>query len=206
MPRTLCLAPIVLLSLVGCVADESQMTARAATKNASARSDAERAFFARGFRPMTPAPLEKQLTLRGVNAGCTSESNRAATDSVDVLVGEVAGITTFQAACALASGRQPRLSVHLAGEAAETLLTSIPRGSAFAVATSGKVTRYLVVGHVTKLERGFAKGVSCCCDSPPPMMNDATFHVVVGAYPATDEVVISYDVVAVDFCDPAAPQ
>lgn len=182
------------------------MNARAAHENQTARNEAERAFLARGYRPMNPPPTRKQLTLRGVNGTCTTQTGRAATDTVEVLIGETPGVTTFEAACALASGHQNHLSVRLGSEASETLLTQIPQDSAFAVAASGKVTRYRLVGQVKENRRGFARGVSCCCDMPPPPPNDAISEVIVGPYPAIDEVIVLYDAVMVTFCDPAAPQ
>jgi hypothetical protein len=200
------LGPFFVLSLLGCAADQSQMNVRAANENQSARSEAERAFFARGYRPLNPPPPMKMLTLRGVNMGCTTQTGRAATDSVEIQLGDTSGTTTFEAACALASGRQNHLSVKLGSDATETLLTQIPQGSAFATAASGKITRYLLAGQVKENRRGFAKGVSCCCDMPPPPPPDATFEVVVGIYPATEEVVVPYDTVIVTFCDQSAPQ
>lgn len=209
--RLMLLALPVVVSLAACAADQAQMTARAANENQSARNEAERAFFARGYRPLDPPPVMKQLTLRGVNDSCTSQTGRAPTDSVDVTVAEATGVTqpgvtTFEAACALASGRQDRLSARLGGDATDTLLTKVPPGSGFAVSAAGKPTRYLLVGQVKENRRGFAKDVSCCCDMPPPPPPDAQFIVVVGPPPPTDEVIVPYDTVIVTFCDPSAPQ
>ena len=50
------LTPLLVLALVGCAADRSQMNARAASENQTARSNAEHAFFAR-ISTARPPPM-----------------------------------------------------------------------------------------------------------------------------------------------------
>lgn len=197
---------VLVLAFVGCAANPDQLRARVATQNESARAEAERAFFARGYRPLDPPPTKRMLTLHGVNGECTADSTHGAADAIEVTVGETKGTTTFEAACALASRRQDHVTVRLAGETTDTLLTQVLPGYAFAVNASGKVSRYLLAPQVKRDERVFAKDVSCCCDVPLPPHGDATIEVIVGASPATDEVVVPYDITTVTACDPSAPQ
>ncbi len=199
-------ALLLLLSLTACAADRAQMTARAANENETARTNAERAFFGRGYKRLEPQPELKTLTLRGVNRECTFTKEHAATDPVELTLGDTAGTTTFEAACAVASGRKRELSLRLAGGTSDTLVTQIPPGYTFAVAASGAITRYLLVGQVKENRRGYEEGVSCCCNMDPPPPPDAKLSVVVGADPSTSEEVVTYDSVIVTFCDPKAPQ
>lgn len=196
----------LLFSLAACAANDAQMPARAAQENAWARKEAERVFFTRGNRPLTPQPTIQSLTLRGIAGSCRAPNGQAPTDPVEARLGQAEGATTFEAACALVTGRSHAVRIRLAGSAEDTLLTAIPEGSGFAVTPSGTVTRYLLTPQVKETRHGFAKGVSCCCDAPPQPELDARFTVVVGPYPATEEEVIPYDVVTVSLCDPAAPQ
>ncbi len=200
------LALSALLALLGCAVDEAQLVARVAQDNESARTRAERAFFERGNRPLLPPPPVGRLTLRGIDRACAQPKDPPARETVEVVLGEARGTTRFEAACALVTGRAHTLVVRLAGAETDTFLTPVPEGSAFAVAPSGAIVRYLLAPQVRETRRVFAKGVGCCCDAPKVPGPDVTFTVVVGPYPATEEVVIPFDTVTLSFCDPAAPQ
>ena len=127
-------------------------------------------------------------------------------DVVEVTLGQKSGKISREAACSFVSGQQDQLSVRFAGEAEATLLTLVPSWTSFAVNASGTITRYRLVPQVTEERRGFAEGVGCCCDFPQPPIGDATLAVIVGPFPATDEVLVPYGIVSVTFCDPSAPQ
>lgn len=205
MPSSFSVRPVLVflaLASTACAADNATLVAQAKAFNEASVSQAERAFFARGYRPV-PSPTST-FRILGVQ-DCDAKERQA--ELVEVEVGSRKATTTYAAACALVMLRAPQLTVKLTheGEGRELVLTRAPYG-AYARKTTGELVRYTLVPHVKESKLGYLEGVSCCCNSPEPLRADRPLEVFVGQDPAREDLSIAYDIVDVTLCDTKAPQ
>lgn len=203
MPSSFSVRPVLVflaLASTACAADNATLVAQAKAFNEASVSQAERAFFARGYRPV-PSPTST-FRILGVQ-DCDAKERQA--ELVEVEVGSRKATTTYAAACALVMLRAPQLTVKLTHDGRDLVLTRAPYG-AYARKTTGELVRYTLVPHVKESKLGYLEGVSCCCNSPEPLRADRPLEVFVGQDPAREDLSISYDIVDVTLCDTKAPQ
>jgi hypothetical protein len=188
------------LALAACAADNATLVARAKAFNEASVSQAERTFFARGYRPIqSPTSTFRLLGVQD----CDAKERQA--ELVEVEVGSRKATVSYASACALVMLRERRITVKLADDGRELMLTRAPYGS-YARKTTGEVIRYTLVPRVKERKSGYLKGVSCCCNSPEPFRADRPVEVFVGQDPAREDLSMTYDIVDVTLCDPEAPQ
>jgi hypothetical protein len=198
--RILALTALAALSLTACAADNATLVARATAFNDASVSQAERTFFARGYRPIqSPTSTFRILDVQD----CDAQGRQA--ESVEVEVGSRKATTTYAAACGLVMLRERQIAVKLVDEGREIVLTRAPYGS-YARTTTGEIVRYTLVPRVKESKRGYLEGVSCCCNSTEPFRADRSLEVFVGQDPAREDLSMTYDIVDVTLCDPKAPQ
>ena len=124
-----------------------------------------------------------------MNPRCADQTS-APTDPVDVKSAR-RGHHDVRSSLRIRGGR--RGSPSACGWTDDTLLTQIPPGSQSPSALAAR-SRATWSRSGEEERRGYAEGVSCCCDMPPPP--DGTFTV---GSAIRDERVVTYDTVIVTF-------